>query len=307
MRVLKTAPKEVLDVAFSPDCRAIAAAVEGAGVFLWNLDSPNIAPVRLEAEGGYRAGGLNFSACGRRLAWLSFNGRRTYDRDDRTAIAAVYPMPAAHGMFHGSDDAGTRAVSNHSFPDHCLIGWKWVEGEWVRQWQLSTRELSVESVTLAPVGDRFAMFTRVTVGGRWWEQPMRLEVRDVADAAVRTTGTYPYSYAAKPLRFHPAGEQIAGVNNMTLLVWSLPAGGDPRLVQNDNRKHFTALAYHPDGRSLFVTSNDETVQVFDARSLDRANRYTWQLDKLSAVAVSPDGTLAAAGSANGDVVVWDLE
>ena len=68
MRVLKPAPGEVLDVAFSPDCRAIAAAVDGAGVFLWNLDSPNIAPVRLEAA-GYRAGGLCFSDTGRRLAW----------------------------------------------------------------------------------------------------------------------------------------------------------------------------------------------------------------------------------------------
>jgi WD40 repeat protein len=94
---------------------------------------------------------------------------------------------------------------------------------------------------------------------------------------------------------------------MTLLVWSLPTGGDPRLVRNDNRKHFTALAYHPNGRVLFVTSNDATVHAFDTHTLDRVNRYTWHLDKLSAVAVSPDGTLAAAGSATGDVVVWDLD
>src|SRR5687767_13254264 len=145
MRVLKTAPREVLDVAFSPDCRAIAAAVEGAGVFLWNLDSPNIAPVRLEIEGGYRAGGLNFSADARQVAWLTLNGRRAYDRDDRTAMATDYPLPAAHGMYHSSDAAGARAVSNHSFPDHCLIGWRRVEGEWVRQWKVSTRELFVGS------------------------------------------------------------------------------------------------------------------------------------------------------------------
>lgn len=306
MRVLKTDANEVRDVAFSPDCRAIAAAADRT-VFLWNLDSPNIVPVRLDVETGYRPGGLSFSACGRQLAWLSFDGRRSYDRDTRSASAALYPMPAAHGMFHGSDATGTRAVSNHSFPDHCLLGWKRVEGEWVRQWKISTRELSAESLTMAPSGDRFAMFTRVTVGGRWWEQPMRLEVRDSATTAELSAGSYPYSYAAKPLRFHPHGEQIAGVNNMTLLVWSLPEGGDPRLVQNDNRKHFTALSYHPDGRRLFVTSNDETVQVFDTDSLARVGRYTWKLDKLSAVAVSPDGTLAAAGSANGDVVLWDLD
>jgi WD40 repeat protein len=301
MQVLKTAPKDVLDVAFSPDCRAIAAAVRGAGVFLWNLNSPTIAPVRLETEGGYRPGGLNFSADGRQLAWLTLNGRRTYDRDDRSATSIDYPIPAVHGMYHCSDASGTRAVANYSFPDHCLIGWKRVEGEWVRQWKVSTRELHIGTSALAPSGDRFAVFTFPET------RPWRLEVRDASTAAELAVGTYPYSYAAKSLRFHPHGEQIAGVNDMTLVVWPLPTAGDPRLVQNDNRKHFTALAYHPDGRSLFVTSNDKAVHVFDTQTLDRVNRYAWQLDELSAVAVSPDGTLAAAGSASGDVVVWDLE
>jgi WD40 repeat protein len=307
MRVLKTATGEVRDVAFSPDCRAVAAAVERQGIFLWNLDSPTIVPVRLETEGGYRDGGLNFSADGRQLAWLTPDGHRVYNRDTRTAAVTSYPTFALHGMHHCADATGTRGVSNHAFPDHCLIGWKRIDDEWVQQWKLSTRELSVLKPTLTPTGDRFAVFTRDAPGGRWWEQPMRLEVRDAATAAPLTTGSYPYTYAAA-LRFHPTGEQIAGVNDMTLLVWQLPAGGDPRLVRNaDNRKHFTSLAYHPNGRQLFVTSNDETVHVFDADTLDRVNRYTWQLEKLSAVAVSADGTLAAAGSANGGVVVWDLD
>ncbi len=200
----------------------------------------------------------------------------------------------------------TRAISNARIPDYALTGWQWKEEEWVQQWRVSTRNLSAESVTLAPAGDRFAMLTRATNGAQWWTQPMRLEVRDAATSAELATGTYPYSYAAK-LHFHPHGEQVAGINGMTLLAWELPQGGDPRRVQNDSRKHFTALAYHPDGRRLFATSNDETVHVFDAHSLGRVTRFTWQLDRLSAVAVSPDGTLAAAGSAQGDVVVWDLD
>jgi WD40 repeat protein len=306
MQVLKTAPGEVLDVAFSPDCRAVAAATEGAGIFLWNLNSPTISPVRLEAPGRYRSGGLSFSPDGRVLGWLETYGRRAYDRDTRTTEARAYPL-WAQVIDHGTDTAGARAVSNHSIPDHCLIGWRWIGDEWVRQWQLSTRDLSVGSLALAPGGDRFAMFTRVTDGGRWWEQPMRFEVRDAATGTELTAGTYPYSYTAK-LAFHPSGAQVAGIRDMALLTWPLPQGGAPRLVRNaDSRKHFTALAYHPNGRFLFVTSNDETVHVFDAHALDRVNRYTWHLDKLSAVAVSPDGSLAAAGSANGDVVVWDLD
>jgi WD40 repeat protein len=198
-----------------------------------------------------------------------------------------------------SDD--TLAILNVSFPEYALTGWQWKEGEWIRQWQLSTRELFVSSLTLAPAGNRFAMFTREAE-----DMPWRLEIRNASTSELLSTGTYPYSYAGK-LAFHPHGEQITGLNDMTLLAWTLPVGGDPRRLHNDNRKHFTALAYHPNGRLLFVTSNDTTVHVFDTQTLDRVNRYTWQLEKLSTIAISPDGTLAAAGSGNGDVVVWDLD
>jgi YD repeat-containing protein len=305
MRVLKTALGEVLDVAFSPDCRAVAAAGPH-GAFLWNLDSPALVPVRLEVAPNYQPGGLCFGPGGRRLSWQAGNVRYTYDRDDRATSAtalAFWPTTTTAAAFCA---AGERAVSNHGIPDHALFGWRWKEGEWVRQWKLPAHELSVGSLTLAPGGGRFAIFTRATEGARWWEGPMRLEVRDAATSALLATGGYPYSYAGQ-LAFHPRGDQIAALNGMTLVAWALPAGGEPRLVQSDNRKHFTALAYHPDGRRLFVTSNDETVHVFDTHALDRVNRYTWQLDRLGAVALSADGTLAAAGSANGDVVVWDLE
>lgn len=302
MRVLKTGPGQVIDVAFSPDCRAVAAAVEGAGVFLWNLDSPNIAPVRLEVE--VRPSDLRFSADGRRLSWQAVAGRRTYDRDTRSATNETYSMLAApNALAHATDAA--HAITQHGIPDYNLLGWQLRGDEWIRQWQISTRALFVASVTLAPTGARFAMFTRADISGA--ENRWRLEIRDPATSAELAVGSYPYSYAAKPLRFNWSGDQIAGINNMTLLAWSLPTGGAPRLVQNDNRKHYTALAYHPSDRSLFVTSNDTTVHVFDTHTLDRVNRYTWNLDKLSAIALSADGTLAAAGSANGDVVVWDLE
>lgn len=302
---LKTAPGEVLDLAFSPDSRAVAAAVAGQGILLWNLDSHAVAPVRLDAGGRYRPGGLRFSTTGRRLEWQLLAGRRTYDRDARDA-ATEHPGFLATATAWKVGAGGDLIVSNHGLPEHVLTGWRRKDGEWVRQWAVPTRDLFVGQPTLSPGDDRLAMFTRATDSARWWEQPMRLEVRDPGTAAVLAAGTYPYSYAG-PLRFRPDGGQVAAINAMTLLAWELPAGGPPRRAQNDSRKHFTALAYHPDGRRLLATSNDETVHVFDAGTLARVGRYTWGLDRLSAVAVSPDGLLAAAGSANGDAVVWDLE
>ena len=72
-------------------------------------------------------------------------------------------------------------------------------------------------------------------------------------------------------------------------------------------KQFTAMAYHPAGRHLYATSNDTTVHVFDTATWERVTRFTWHLGRLKAVAVSPDGTLAAAGGDNGDIVIWDVD
>src|SRR5207253_1669189 len=81
---------------------------------------------------------------------LSANGRRVHDRDTREAATVSYPMSNAHGIDHSCDATGTRAVSDHRTPYHCLTGWRLHDDEWIRQWQLSTRDLFVGSLTLAP-------------------------------------------------------------------------------------------------------------------------------------------------------------
>lgn len=308
MRVLKAAEGEVLDLAFSPEGHAIAAAVYYQGVFLWNLEMSTPASVRLRADGGYSKGGLGFSADGRSLSWVDPRGLRIYNRDTReTKVVSFAVTKTTHGVFVSAN--GIRAVSRHGLPDNCLVGWCERGGNWVRDWQVSTAELSVESIRLSPDGRLFAMFTRPALGTHWWQLPRRVEVRDGATAALRAVGEYPYNYAC-PLMFSPDGRQLVGVNHMTLLAWAVSDAGvpiAPRLVRNDSRKHFTAMAYHPSGRQLYATSNDTTVHVFDTANWNRVSRFTWRIGRLKAIAVSPDGTLAAVGDDAGNIVVWDVD
>jgi hypothetical protein len=76
-------------------------------------------------------------------------------------------------------------------------------------------------------------------------------------------------------------------------------------LRNTNRKEFTGIAFHPSGKYLAATSNDETVKLYDTATWDVAHTFTWKIGRMRSVCFSPDGSLAAAGSDKGQVVVWD--
>jgi WD40 repeat protein len=70
---------------------------------------------------------------------------------------------------------------------------------------------------------------------------------------------------------------------------------------------FTGLAFHPSGKYLGATNNDQTVKLYDTQTWELAKTFTWAIGKMRSIAFSPDGTLAAAGSDTGKVVVWDVD
>ena len=60
------------------------------------------------------------------------------------------------------------------------------------------------------------------------------------------------------------------------------------------------------GTPTTVGSYAVTATVSDG-SLAAAKTFTWNIGKMRSIAFSPDGTLAAAGSDSGKVVVWDVD
>jgi WD40 repeat protein len=78
-------------------------------------------------------------------------------------------------------------------------------------------------------------------------------------------------------------------------------------LRTDSCNEFTGVAFHPSGRFLAVTSNDQTVKLYDTATWQLAHTYTWNIGRMRSIAFSPDGTLAAAGSDTGKVVMWDVD
>jgi WD40 repeat protein len=80
-----------------------------------------------------------------------------------------------------------------------------------------------------------------------------------------------------------------------------------RTIVNDVNRHFTGIAFHPSGRYLAATSNDATVKLFDTTTWEIARTFTWDIGRMRSICFNRDGTLAAAGSDTGKVIVWDVD
>jgi WD40 repeat protein len=95
---------------------------------------------------------------------------------------------------------------------------------------------------------------------------------------------------------------------MGMVIWQAEdLSKPPHKVLNNNRKHFTDLAFHSSGRYLAATSNDATVKFYDTETWQVAKTFTWNVGRLQSIALSPDGLLAAAGNDTGQVIVWDVD
>lgn len=66
------------------------------------------------------------------------------------------------------------------------------------------------------------------------------------------------------------------------------------------------MAFHPSGRWLLASSNDQTVRVYDG-SLKEAATFDWEVGPVRRVAFSPDGMRAAAAGKTGRVALWDFD
>jgi WD40 repeat protein len=99
--------------------------------------------------------------------------------------------------------------------------------------------------------------------------------------------------------------------SLTLPFWwkrfgpRLPPLGSPKKLEG-HHGGIAALAYAPDGRSLFSGGRDLTVRCWDLASARVREAWSWPVGDIGALAVAPDGMTAAVAGENGRAVIWDL-
>jgi len=135
-----------------------------------------------------------------------------------------------------------------------------------------------------------------------------VRIRSFTTNAELAAGRHKPAGAQQP-QISPDGRLLAAIGYGSMYVWDLTTLDQPRKISgSSNFGNFRSFAFHPNGKTVAVIHGGPTlVKVYDVGALQQVHRWSWGLGPLRSVAYSPDGTVGAAGSEDGRVVVWDVD
>jgi hypothetical protein len=293
-----------MGVYFAPSGDALVAACSSVSPLLWSLPATG-EPVPLQNSTTYRKDQFTFSPDGSVIGWVTASKRLEFDR--ATGTLRELKLVPDDEMISAQTVCG---------PDHRLIVRTMARGVgprirafgadgrggWAELWTIGPAD-DLGGARLAGTGDSDRFYTwevpRVGTQG-----PRRFVARSTLTGEFLSATTVPAMYV-QGLTARPDGSSVVTFKDSSLYCWS--PGEKLQKVRTGTLRHYRALAFHPDGRHLLAGNNDTTARLIDTRTWQVVRQYTWSIGRLTAVAVSPDGTLAAAGGAKGQVVVWDLD
>lgn len=263
--------KEVGDsLAFSPDSRMLVCA--GRGVRVWDMADVSFGELFAETRRG-SSGHVCFCG-GERFFVHGDGGLRCWDittPNKKGAKPAIKPAKCGWG--------GTRESKDN------------------KQFPLQTVACTPDGKTLV------ASFAVQTIA---YDSVHFLFDTKTGKEKGRLHATH-YQGHPVSISLSPDGSLLASNYGSAIAIWSIKEKKEIKRWSSGT-KHVQALAFTASGARLIAVNNSEAVFQWDTKTWKEVRHLEWKkVGKLTNLAVSADGCLIAAGTALGNVVVWDAD
>jgi WD40 repeat protein len=300
-------------LAFGPDGRSLAAAGSVAGLQLWD-DIHSDRPPRTfkHPEPAQLDGPVEFRTDGRFVMCRSDRGPVIWSLDGSHLVT----VPPTHfgvicrASFTPGDSLLVTDYKQNAVPYFGVIELRPLFEPTADRavWSHPTLDIPGQAPIVAEDGATFAAYHAAIADSR--RRRFAVVTHDLATGRIlRTSGPGPekVGLSSVGLRFG----LLVQISDRQISAWKIDVANDWQQpffsTKNDQKRNVTDVAFHPSGRYLAATSNDATVKLYDTTTWEVARTFTWDIGRMRSIAFSPDGTLAAAGSDKGKVVVWDVD
>ena len=307
MRIIQSDnPRPLNLLAVSADGLVAAASntfgVRG-GVEVWDAASGSF---RFGDSASGSARGLAFTPSGRHLI-IGWSWQ--WAVVDATGTPVRKPAVAYEGWFRLAWAAGgSRVLVGDSAECVGDVACFAVEGELQFRHLWTDRRAShfwFDTFALGPDGTGAALAERSESStGR---PSLRLSIREAATGEHRLAVPLDAAEPVRQLAFTADGAKLlVGTESRTVAMFDAATGAPAGELVHPRRPYVTAMAVHPRG-PVACARTDGTVTFWNAEKREQLRTLDWKAGKLVSVAFSPDGALAAAGTEDGKVVVWDVD
>jgi WD40 repeat protein len=164
-----------------------------------------------------------------------------------------------------------------------------------------------DTVAMAASGTVAAVVERSAFGGSGGRSTLNVSVRNVESGKALFTAPHDTASPVQQLAFTTDGSKLlVRTDDRKVQLFDATTGAAAGELVHPGRPYVTGMAVHPRGPVACARTNG-TVTFWDADKCEQLHTFDWKAGKLVSVAFGPDGALAAAGTEDGKIVVWDVD
>jgi WD40 repeat protein len=113
--------------------------------------------------------------------------------------------------------------------------------------------------------------------------------------------------SAKAVGFSQDESRVCVAFGHRAAIWRLDDIQARPVKLRGHKQQVRAVGFLPGGNLVLTAAMDGTVRIWNAHTGTEERAFDWGIGKVRIAAVSPDGTMCAAGGDEGRLVVWDVD